>query len=260
MAPSSGLSPFARLTWVWINLVFGIVPSLAFFAWVERNSSLPRIGLELGWPWVSLYTWPIAALVAWNFALFLGFGVLHSLLAQRNAQTMLAKLFPKQVIRTFYMVVTGLSLTALMGLWQNTGIILWLLPLPSLALNILSLALFWSFLGIAGYVVRGFDALEFIGLKQLYSSRADLECATTHPRLITSGIYGRVRHPIYTLTALAFVLTPFMTLDRMILIGAMAIYLIWAIPLEERKLITLFGPAYERYRTQVPAVLPRLSR
>lgn len=51
-----------------------------------------------------------------------------------------------------------------------------------------------------------------------------------------------------------------MTLDRMLLVASMALYLIIAIPIEERKLIALFGQDYEEYRLKVPAVIPRLSR
>jgi protein-S-isoprenylcysteine O-methyltransferase Ste14 len=240
--------------------MFGLLPSLAFFAWVERNASLPRVGIELGWPWISLQTWPTPMLVAWNSALVLAFGVIHSLLAQKGPREWLGQILPPQTLRAFYVVVTGLSLTALMGLWQNTGVILWLLPLSPFLILALSLILFWGLMSLTGWVMKRFDALEFVGLKQLYSSQAELERPQNQPRLMTSGIYGRVRHPIYTFTSMAFILTPFMTLDRMVLCGAMGLYLSWAIPLEERKLIALFGTAYKQYRTQVPAVLPRLWR
>lgn len=199
-------------------------------------------------------------LVAWNTALFLAFGTIHSLLAQPGPNQWLRRIFPPQTIRAFYIVITGLSLTALMGLWQNTGVILWLFPLSPILTIALSMTLFWAWMGAAGWVMNRYDALEFIGLKQLYSSRVELDQPKKTSRLLISGIYARVRHPIYTLTGLAFILTPFMTLDRMVICGAMALYLSWAIPLEERKLVSQFGPAYERYRAQVPAVIPRFWR
>ena len=255
------LKPPTRIFWLFANVLFGLLPSLAFFVWVERNASLPAaFGFELGWPWLSLVTWPVPALAAWDAALFLGFGFLHSLFAQLPVQRVLTRVLPPQAVRSFYMGVTGLSLLALMGLWQNTGVVLWLLPLPTQTVNLLSLVLFWGLMAGSLRVVMRFDALSFVGLRQLYQSRAELTqpaAAGDAERVLdTTGLYAWVRHPIYLLTSLAFVLTPFMTLDRALLFGAMALYLAFAIPVEERKLVALFGAAYQDYRRQVPAVVP----
>lgn len=258
--PSTRLNSLSRILLVFVNLGLGLLPSFAFFAWVERNASLPWVGIDLGWPWLPGQSWSLAAMAAWNCALFLLFGLLHSFFAQSRIQKSLSTWIPPQAIRTFYLAVTGLSLVALMGLWQNTGIVLWSLPLSLMFVNGLSFTLFWGFLLAAGWTLRRFDPLEFIGLKQLYSSTAELARTEGSPQLNTTGIYGRVRHPLYSFTSLAFILTPFMTLDRAILTGSMALYLIFAIPVEERKLIALFGRAYEDYKLRVPAVIPRWSR
>jgi protein-S-isoprenylcysteine O-methyltransferase Ste14 len=253
---SDHLTSLGRIGWTFATVFLGLIPSLAFFAWVERNASLPQVALEVGWPWISLHDWPETALIAWDFSLFLVFGLIHTALAQLRSHRLLGAVLPPQSIRSFYIVVTGLSLVALMGLWQNTGVVLWVLPLPPLALQILSLALFWGSMAAAGWVMNRFDALEFLGFKQLYSSAEELARPSSAPRLDSSGIYAHIRHPIYAFTLLAFAATPFMTLDRMLLLGSVALYLAWAIPIEERKLITLFGDSYERYRRRVPAIIP----
>ena len=41
-----------------------------------------------------------------------------------------------------------------------------------------------------------------------------------------------------------------------LLSGGMTVYILLALPLEERELIRKFGPAYEAYRRQVPALIP----
>ena len=239
-----------RILFVFANLLLGLLPSLAFFAWVERNASLPWVGVQLNWPWIALQSWPVAALAAWDCALFLAFGLLHSLTAQSRFQKILRAWVPIQVVRTIYLILTGLSLLGVMGLWQNTGIVIWLLPLGTKAVNALSLGLFWSLLAVSGLIMSRFDLLEFVGLKQLYS-RAQTQRSEGVPHLQATGIYAWVRHPIYTLTTLAFVLTPFLTLDRTLLIASMALYLTFAIPMEERKLMALFGQTYEEYRQKV---------
>jgi protein-S-isoprenylcysteine O-methyltransferase Ste14 len=252
------LNSAQRIFFLLLNIGFGILPSLAFFAWVERNASLPYVGIEWGWPWISLQTWPTAALAAWDFGLFLAFGVIHSLFAQTAVQRALERVFPPQAIRTVFMCVTGASLIALMGFWQNTGVVLWSAPLGFYFNNSLSFVVFWSFMAACGWVMNRFDPFQFVGLRQIYMSSSELARTEGTPQLETGGIYARVRHPIYTFTLLAFLLTPFMTLDRMVVFAATATYLAFAVPVEERKLIALFGPSYEVYRKRVPAVFPRL--
>src|SRR4051812_47349790 len=58
------LNSAQRIFFLLLNIGLGILPSLAFFAWVERNASLPWVGIEWGWPWISLQAWPTAALAA----------------------------------------------------------------------------------------------------------------------------------------------------------------------------------------------------
>ena len=59
-------------------------------------------------------------------------------------------------------------------------------------------------------------------------------------------------------TLLAFAVAPMMTLDRALLTAAVCAYLVIAIPIEERKLVAIFGKAYLDYRKRVPAVIPRV--
>lgn len=78
------------------------------------------------------------------------------------------------------------------------------------------------------------------------------------PNLITTGVYAYMRHPIYTFTLGSFLFSTHFSLDRLVLLAAMIAYLYVAIPIEEQKLIGLFGSKYEDYRRKVPAVIPKL--
>jgi protein-S-isoprenylcysteine O-methyltransferase Ste14 len=57
-----------------------------------------------------------------------------------------------------------------------------------------------------------------------------------------------------------FLLGPTLSLDRLTLFAAAAAYLSVGIPVEERKLIRLFGEDYVAYRRRVPALLPIVGR
>ncbi len=221
------------------NLFFGILPSLSFFVWVERNCSLPWVGNEWGWPWISEGSLSLSPAL-WNALLIQLFGVIHTALAQPR--------FARRIPRPSYVLVTGLSLIGVMGFWQPTGVVLWSPRLPWSVLQGLSFVLFWGFMTAAFWLMRGFDLLAFVGLKPPLPDGP----------LRRDGAYGWIRHPMYLFTLLAFFATPFMTLDRLVVGLSTLVYFAWGIPLEERKLVASMGPAYEAYRQEVPALVPRL--
>ena len=93
------------------------------------------------------------------------------------------------------------------------------------------------------------------------SGLAEIEPGRHRQQLVTSGIRSRVRHPIY-LGHLCEIL------GWCIGTGLIALYALAAfavitgalmIHIEDRELEARFGEAYRRYRTRVPAVLPRLT-
>jgi protein-S-isoprenylcysteine O-methyltransferase Ste14 len=222
-----------------IAIVLGAATGLLFFAWVERGGTLPALARELGWPWVEGAHWPLAARLAWNAGLFLAFGALHTAFAQPG----------RRLPRPLYVAQSGAALFGVMSLWQSTGVVAWAAPLGWHALNLVSILLFWAFLALAGFSLLRFGLGSFLGLTD---SPAD-----TGGSLVTTGIYGYVRHPVYLFTLLAFWATPWMTLDRLWVAALTALYLAFAIPVEERKLAAIYGDTYDAYRARVPAVIPR---
>ena len=65
------------------------------------------------------------------------------------------------------------------------------------------------------------------------------------------GPYGWVRHPIYSgWFLIVFSVTP-MTTTRLVFAVVSCVYVLAAIPFEERSLLAASRGAYERYRRQV---------
>jgi protein-S-isoprenylcysteine O-methyltransferase Ste14 len=79
-------------------------------------------------------------------------------------------------------------------------------------------------------------------------------------KLLTEGIYARIRHPRYVQLLLAFLayalFTNYLAVYVIFLIGLVWIPLV--VRIEERELRDSFGEEYERYRERVPPFLPRL--
>jgi len=111
------------------------------------------------------------------------------------------------------------------------------------------------------YTLVHHDLFAYFGFRQLlnpHKKEVD-EGKKSNGKLIDKGLYGFVRHPMYTFTLLGMVCTPVMNVDRMIIFISSYIYLLFGVPIEERKLTQLFGRSYEEYRRKVPAVIPKFN-
>jgi protein-S-isoprenylcysteine O-methyltransferase Ste14 len=81
-------------------------------------------------------------------------------------------------------------------------------------------------------------------------------------KLLTEGIYGRIRHPRYVEVMLAFIalalFANYQFLYVFLLVAAALIYLL--VLIEERELRERFGEAYVEYSRRVPRFVPRSLR
>jgi protein-S-isoprenylcysteine O-methyltransferase Ste14 len=77
--------------------------------------------------------------------------------------------------------------------------------------------------------------------------------------LLKSGIYSRIRHPRYLGVLLGFTAVAFFInyLGVYLLVGVTLPALLIVIWLEEKELADRFGEEYQRYRREVPVLIPR---
>ena len=71
-------------------------------------------------------------------------------------------------------------------------------------------------------------------------------------RLVLTGPYRVVRHPIYSGWFLMVFAVPVMTLTQFVFAATSSVYLLIAIPFEERSLRRSSSGAYDRYMREVP--------
>jgi protein-S-isoprenylcysteine O-methyltransferase Ste14 len=90
--------------------------------------------------------------------------------------------------------------------------------------------------------------------------RYSLSEAVGH-HLVTEGIYGRIRHPIYA-SLLLWGAAQVVLLQNAVAGwgGAAAAVLVWVlrVPAEEKMMVDAFGDEYRRYMTRTGRVLPRV--
>ncbi len=185
------------------------------------------------WPWVVNLGWLLA------------FGVQHSGMARAGFKRAWARVVPESLERAVYVALSGLLLAGLSLTWQPIpGEPLWRLPVWVVAVALAGV------LG-TGLVCNHFDQLRFFGLRQAWG-----QGEAAPERLNVSGPYRYVRHPLMSCTLLFLWGQPVMTPTLALLSGGLTVYVLLALPLEERDLVRQFGDAYESYRRRVPALIP----
>jgi protein-S-isoprenylcysteine O-methyltransferase Ste14 len=192
-----------------------------------------------------------------NIAIVVGtialWGIVHSLLASVAVKDSFRRLAGAQAMRAYrflYNVFAIVSFAPILGLMRM---------LPDHALYVIPAP--WMFFTLAGQGIAALlllialfqtDALAFIGLRQLLEGESP-------SILVADGFYRVVRHPLYLFGLVILWLTPFMTLNLLIVNIGLTLYLFLGAYFEERKLLREFGAAYSEYKAVTPMFIPGLK-
>jgi protein-S-isoprenylcysteine O-methyltransferase Ste14 len=176
--------------------------------------------------------------IAVDIALFSGFALHHSLFAREAVKRRLSAIVPEPMLRSVYVWLASFLLIAVCAFWQPVGGEIYRhTGAPAVVHGALQLA----GLIIIGLAARAIDPLELAGIRR-------------HPpgeTLQIIGPYRWVRHPLYSGWVLLTFGAAHMTGDRLIFAGISTLYLLIAMPLEERALLMSLGAAYDSYRRRV---------
>ncbi len=196
-------------------------------------------------------TGPSGAALVVDLSLLALFGAQHSLMARPGFKRWSSRLVPPAVERSTYVLLSSAALGLLFWQWR---------PLPSPVWDVSGLprllvqggfVLGWLILLVAAVAI---GPLELLGLERVRAFARGLDEPPAVFR--TPGPYALVRHPLMTGLLVVFWAAPTMTQGRLLLALTMTVYILLAIRLEERDLGALFGRRYERYREEVPALVP----
>lgn len=178
-----------------------------------------------------------------NIALFTIFALHHSLMARTGAkawlQRTLTRVAAPDLERSVYVWIASVLFLAVCLLWQ---------PLPGVAWQTRGPGLFLMFAQLVGIALT-IRAAQIVGVRELAGLRQP--DPTRAIAFSTDGPFGLVRHPIYFGWVLMVLAFPVMTSSRLLFAVVSILYLVIAIPLEERSLIEAHGEKYRAYQQQM---------
>jgi protein-S-isoprenylcysteine O-methyltransferase Ste14 len=181
---------------------------------------------------------------------FAVFAVLHSLLASNCIKLQLSNILghAMRYYRLFYNLLSVILFGWVMMAWSSTTVLYVAPGIWSLVMYALQLLL----LIILAACLRQTGMSSFIG--------TDLGVTTKETKLVTSGCYSIVRHPLYLFSLAFFVLNPVMTTRWLTLTLLSVIYFIIGARIEEKRMVESFGSQYIRYQEQIPFIIPDFKK
>jgi methanethiol S-methyltransferase len=197
---------------------------------------------------------PLFLAVAINLLLLGTFAIQHSVMARQGFKRAWTQLVPKHLERPTYVLAASLALMVLLWQWRPIPQPVWDLQGAPAAVLSVTFWLGWVLLLTSTFLINHF---ELFGLKQVWTYSRQKEHQETAFR--TPVLYRIVRHPLYLGFVIAFWSAPRMSLGHLIFSIACTGYILLGIYFEERDLVTAHGPAYRRYREQVPMLVPFLK-
>ena len=194
----------------------------------------------------------------------IAFGVLHSIPIIVHAKERAAGLFGEEAVRGLYRLsytlfsIATLALTA-WALSMVPDLVLFRGPTWYKALMFAGEAAGAVF-GILAF--RKLDLWEFIGIRQAWrylrtgKAGGDREGLLLKRRLISTGVYGIVRHPLYFAGIVIFTLQPVVTRNWLTVAVLADAYFIYGALVEQKRLLELYGDKYRDYMSRVPLLVP----
>jgi protein-S-isoprenylcysteine O-methyltransferase Ste14 len=199
--------------------------------------------------------------------IFLAFALIHSITVAQWFKRASAAVLGKTVMRVWYrFLYTAVSaVTAAIALWlmhREPDRHLWTAP-PLLRWTMHGVQFAGAAFGAAAF--RHLDGLEFLGLRQVWRYLVRREAlgnieGLTQRDLVTTGVYGMVRHPLYVAGIIVVSFSPIITVNGLTVTVLADLYFLFGMFIEERRFLTIFGGSYRDYLQKVPRIFPRLLR
>lgn len=199
--------------------------------------------LAAPWSWIA------------NAALLAQFPVLHSALLSTRGRRILGRLAPggagATLAPTTFVIIAGLQLMALFGMWSPSGVVWWRAQGAVLVLITALYALAWVLLGWSMLNAGLGLQTGTIGWTALLGGRRP-----RYPPMPRTGLFRLTRQPIYVSFALTLWTVAVWTPDQLVVAVVLTAYCVVGPWFKERRFRRIYGEAFDEYARQVPYWLP----
>ncbi len=198
---------------------------------------------------------PLAIAIAINLALFVRFGLQHSVMARPGFKKLVNARIPEVMERSNYVLIASLAWGALLHFFRPVNQVIWEVKVPWIVYSLYGLSFAgWVIVFISTLLL---DHFEFTGIRQAWNH---FKGAEPDPATFRTPLFYRwVRHPMVLGMLLGFWAAARMTLGHLIFAAAVTTYCLVGTILEERELVRVFGATYRRYQKRVPMFFPFAS-
>lgn len=183
-----------------------------------------------------------------------GFAAVHSLMASLRFKRLAVRVLgfrAEALYMHIFNIMAFLTISPLAYLlYKDPGQILYIVPSP------------WRWVMVSGQLIAGIITLRaFIDAPQRFKIRAQLSAPKTPEAgsLNIHGIYRWVRDPFLFSGLIVMVLTPFMTVNLLVIYFVATIYLYLGSRHWETRLVAQFGDEYREYQKQIHRVIPKFK-
>ncbi len=197
--------------------------------------------------------------------IFLAFAFIHSITVTRWFKRACGQALGDAFMRVWYRALyNGVSfITAGIALYfikQVPDRLIWIAPFwLGWAMRVMQIA--GLVFGLAAF--QYLSGAEFLGVRQVWrhvtgkSESGDIE-GLTRNELVTAGVYGIVRHPLYLAGIVLFTFNPVMTVNGLTVTILADLYFLFGALIEERRFLVIFGEEYREYMKRVPRLIPKV--
>ncbi len=234
-----------------IFLLYGIIAYVIFFATFSYavgfvSSLLVPKHID------SVPQSPLSYALLVNAGLLTLFALQHSVMARPAFKRWWTKFVPEPIERSTYVLLSSLCLILLFQYWQPIGGVIWQVESEPAQIVLKSLCLLgFGIVLVSTFLINHFD---LFGLRQVWLYFIGKKYESLPFR--TPFFYKYVRHPLYLGFMIAFWSTPIMTAAHLFFAIMTTLYMLTAIQLEEKDLITTFGTKYREYKRSAPMLIP----
>jgi len=183
------------------------------------------------------------------------FAIQHSVMARPWFKKRWSAIIPEPAERSTYVLFSSLALLLMFYAWEPIGSVIW--KIDSGVGEAVVFGLYVAGLSIvllSTFLINHFD---LFGLRQVWLYLIGRKY--THLEFGTPFFYRYVRHPLYVGWLLTFWSAPVMTIAHVFFAIMTTAYILVAIRFEENDLVAVHGDVYQKYREEVPMIIPAFS-